>query len=144
MEERNFTLKKQAMRLYFRGVSYEYHEYYLSQREVAPQSVQMLQYRGVPYMRSNLSFCPGQTSAEVVPSPNDRMQLDVGQEECVVQPQRMGLLCKLYCVGWRNGSRPCLPPFQHRLLSTFRHYCTGYTDGSRWRRHYLESQQLRE
>ncbi|WP_190680234.1 DUF4278 domain-containing protein [Leptolyngbya sp. FACHB-671] len=39
------------MQLYFLGVSYEYYEYHLSQREVTPQSVQMLRYRGVPYMQ---------------------------------------------------------------------------------------------
>ncbi|MBD2067768.1 hypothetical protein H6F93_09535 [Leptolyngbya sp. FACHB-671] len=51
MEECSFTLKKQTMQLYFLGVSYEYYEYHLSQREVTPQSVQMLRYRGVPYMQ---------------------------------------------------------------------------------------------
>jgi hypothetical protein len=139
MEECNFTLKKQAMKLYFRGVSYEYCEYYLSQCEVGSQSVQMLRYRGVPYMRESQSSCPRRTSAEVAPSLKDSTLLDVGQEGCGMQRQRMGLLYKLYCVGWRNGSLRCLPLFQHRLLSVFRYYRTGYTDGFQWRQHYLES-----
>ncbi|NEQ26826.1 MAG: DUF4278 domain-containing protein [Microcoleus sp. SIO2G3] len=143
MEECNFTLNKQAMRLYFRGVSYEYHEYYLSQREVARQSVQILQYRGVSYLRERQSSCPRRISAEVPHSTSGSMQLNVGQKGRVMQPQRMSLLCQLYCLGWRNSSLRCLSLFQHRLLNTFCYYLTGCADGFQWR-HYLKSQQLRE
>jgi hypothetical protein len=47
--------------------------------------------------------------------------------------QRMGVLYKLYCLGWRSGSLSDMSPAHHRLLSIFLYYRKGYLAGAEWR-----------
>ena len=49
-----------------------------------------------------------------------------------MQIQRMGILYKLYCIGWRNASLKDLSPFQHLLFSIFLYYRRGFAEGSKW------------
>lgn len=103
------------------------------QPEDVTQSVQVLRYRGVFYIRKLRSSHPKQTNTEVVHLPNDSTQLNVSQRNYPMPIQRLGLLYKLYCMGWKNGSLNCFSFLQHWLLSIFLHYRQGYSEGSAWR-----------
>jgi hypothetical protein len=125
--------KGEAMRLYYRGVLYEY---YPSQSESSSQSfaqsVRILCYRGVLYIRQEQQILRlSRISDEVTHLP------EVSQDHAA-HPQQIGCLYKLYCIGWQNGSRQSLSLPQHRLLSISFLYRTGYTAGFKWRRHHLE------
>ncbi|MDV2997335.1 MAG: hypothetical protein N4J56_007040 [Chroococcidiopsis sp. SAG 2025] len=52
-----------------------------------------------------------------------------------MQIQRMGILYKFYCMGWRNGSLKYYSPLQHWLLSIFLYYRRGFAEGSEWSKH---------
>lgn len=136
MEECSFLpIRGKAMKLRYRGVLYEY---YPSQPEAVPQSMRMLCYRGVFYIREMRSSNPRLTSTEVVHSLNDSTQSDVSQRSCAMHIQRMGFLYKLYCMGWRNGSLKYLPSLQHWLLSIFLLYRRGFAEGSKWRQNQMK------
>ena len=100
------------------------------QQEDISQSVQVLRYRGVFYIRQrspNLRL----TSAEVVNT--NITQLHRSQRSSAMDVQRMGFLYKFYYMGWKNGSLKCFPLLQHWLLSIFLYYRRGYNEGSQWR-----------
>lgn len=136
------------MQLYFRGVTYDYDEYYSFKSktvlESVPQSVQVLHYRGVLYIQER-RLQARRTGNEVAYSPKDITQSNVGQEDCAMHQQRMGCLYKLYCIGWKNGSLQYLSFLQHWLFSIFFYYRTGYTEGLKWKRlHCFENQRSKE
>lgn len=70
-------------------------------------------------------------------SQNDGTQSDVGYRSFEQQNQRMGLLYRLYCTGWRNGSLRFLPTLQHWVLNIFLDYRKGYAEGAKWRQQHL-------
>lgn len=138
--------------LRYRGVFYEYAQLSLKeemvgqiersrhlQPETVPQSVQVLCYRGVFYLREMRSSNVRLTSLEGVHLPNNNMQSDVNNWRRAMHIQRMGSLYKLYCLGWRNGSLKCFPPLQHWLLSIFLYYRRGFAEGSQWRQNQMKS-----
>ncbi len=95
------------------------------------QSVQVLRYRGVSYIREQRSPNLRLTSAEVVYT--NSTQLHLSQRSFVMDAQRMGFLYKFYCMGWKNGSLKCFSLLQHWLLNIFFYYRRGYIEGSQWR-----------
>ena len=95
------------------------------------QSVQVLRYRGVFYIREQRSPNLRLTSAEVVHT--NSIRLDLSQRSSAMDVQRMGFLYKFYCMGWKNGSLKRFPLLQHWLLSIFLYYRRGYIEGSQWR-----------
>ena len=95
------------------------------------QSVQVLRYRGVFYIREQRSPNLKLTSAEVLHTSST--QLDISQRSSAMDVQRMGFLYKFYCMGWKNGSLKRFPLLQHWLLSIFLYYRRGYIEGSQWR-----------
>lgn len=120
------------MKFCYRGVSYKYNP---SQQTVT-QLVQMLCYRGVFHIREIRSSDSKQIST-VEHSQNDGTQSDVGYRSFEQQNQRMGLLYRLYCTGWRNGSLRFLPTLQHWVLNIFLDYRKGYAEGAKWRQQHL-------
>jgi hypothetical protein len=122
------------MRLYYRGVLYEY---YPSQSESSSQSfvqpMRVLCYRGILYIRQEQQLLHLNRISDEFTHPSE-----VSQDNHAARPLKIGFLYKLYCIGWQNGSRQSLPLLQHRLLSIFLLYRTGYTAGFKWRRHNLE------
>lgn len=96
------------------------------------QSVQMLRYRGVFYLREKRSPNLSLTSAKVEHLLNDSTQ-KISQRNCVIPNEPMGYLYKLYCIGWKNGSLQCFSVLQHWLLSIFVYYRRGYNQGLQWR-----------
>jgi len=145
------------MKLRYRGDLYEYYssqpisleqetvgQIWRSQQlqpKVLLQSVWVLRYRGLFYLRDMPSSHPRLSSTEAVPLDDNTQLEDISQDICAMHIQGMGFLYKLYCLGWRNGSLKCLPALQHWLLSIFLYYRRGYTEGSEWRQQYgVESQ----
>jgi hypothetical protein len=121
------------MRLYYRGILYEY---YPSQPESSSQffsqPIQILCYRGLLYIRQEQQLLRlNRISDEVT-------HLSEVSQDHAARPRQIGFLYKLYCIGWQNGSRQSLSLLQHRLLSIFLLYRTGYTAAFKWRRHNLE------
>jgi hypothetical protein len=123
------------MRLYYRGVSYEY---YSSQAESSSQftaqPMQVLQYRGTLYIRREHRLL----NLRRIRNKATHLS-EVSQDSHTASPQQIGFLHKLYCIGWHNGSLQSYSPLQHRLLSSLILYRTGYAAGFKWRQHNLES-----
>ncbi len=101
------------------------------QSEDVSQSVQVLCYRGVFYVREQKSPNLRLNSAEVVHT--NSTQLDLSQESSAMYIQRIGFLYKFYCMGWKNGSLQYLHPLQHWLFRMFFYYRLGYHEGSAWK-----------
>ena len=101
------------------------------QPEDISQSVQVLRYRGVFYIREQRSPNLRLTNAEVVHT--NITQLHLSQRSSAMYVQRMGFLYKFYCMGWKNGSLKCFPVLQHWLLNIFLYYRRGYIEGLQWR-----------
>lgn len=129
------------MTLRYRGILYKC---CLFQPEAVSQPMRKLRYRGVFYISEMRSPNCRRTGTEGADQVNSSTQSDTSQGSCAMHNERIGVLYKLYCMGWRNGSLRCLPVLQHWLLSIFIYYRRGYTEGFEWRQqHYLENQRFR-
>ncbi|PSB28594.1 hypothetical protein [Chlorogloea sp. CCALA 695] len=105
---------------------------HLQSKDVS-QSVQVLRYRGVFYIREKRLSNLRRANAKVEYLLNDSTQLEASQSNFAIPIEPMGYLYKLYCMGWKNGSLKCFPVLQHWLLSIFFCYRRGYSQGFEWR-----------
>jgi hypothetical protein len=83
------------------------------------QSVQVLRYRGVFYVREKRLSNLKRANAKVEYLLNDSTELEVCYGNYAIPIEPMGYLYKLYCMGWKNGSLKCFSILQHWLLSIF-------------------------
>lgn len=96
-------------------------------------SVQVLRYRGVPYIREIHAIDLSRIPPETLPSLQSGMVIEAVDWESAIETRPLGFFSRLYCIGWRNGSLQSLSYRRHRLLSCFLNYRKGYAAGREWR-----------
>lgn len=64
---------------------------------------------------------------------------DISDWSQSMQCERMGMLYRLYCIGWRNGSTQHFSPLLHYLLSTFFYYRRGFAEAVNWQQEQIKS-----
>ncbi len=107
--------------------------------ENVAQSMWVLRYRGVFYLREMRSTNLQLNHTEVVHPPSDIIQIAANRINDPMHTQPMGFVYKLYCMGWKSGSLNCFSSLQHWLLSIFLYYRQGYSEGSQWKQNCLTS-----
>jgi hypothetical protein len=120
------------MRLRYRGIVYKCY----SPGQPISESAQILRYRGLYYVREMYSPDLSRISTPIS-STKGSVWSDTA-ESYILQISRMGLLYKLYCIGWRHSSLKHLSALQHWALSLFVDYRKGYAAGLQWRQHCSE------
>lgn len=130
-----FIKARKTMRFRYRGVSYNHCPF----QETFPGRIEVLRYRGVYYIRETKFLNLKRTTA-ATPIQDNSIRLAMRYENEAEQNQRMGVLHRLYCTGWRNGSLQYLSLPQHWLFSIFLNYRRGHCEGAEWRRQHLEIQ----